>query len=156
MTVVVWVFVAFLAVGAALAARRFLLLRSTGATVVLRRLPANGAHGWRHGLVRYDGDFLHYYKLRSIAPGPDSTFHRVELTLGRRRELTPSEAAFMPDGYHVLSFRSAGAEWEIACAPHAEMGFTAWLESAPDVRQERPDFYRLRARIRRERRERRR
>ncbi|AIG64290.1 hypothetical protein CATYP_06350 [Corynebacterium atypicum] len=143
-------------IGVGLAVRRFVTLRSTGATVVLRRLPARRIHGWRHGLIRYDGDLLHYYKLRSIAPGPDSSFHRTEITLGKRRELTPSEAAFMAEGSRVLEFRSGRADWEIALTPRAEMAFTAWLESAPDVRQERPDYRRLRERIAQVRKKRRR
>lgn len=130
-----------------LVARRFFLVRSSGASVVLRRLPASGNHRWRHGVIRYDGDLVHYYKLRSILPAPDATFHRTEVTLIKRRDLTPSEAAFITEDSRVVMFQSHQAQWEIALRPHAEMGLTAWLESAPDARQLRPDYRRLRQRI---------
>ena len=43
-----------------LAAVRFFTLRSRGTSVLLRRLPAKDSHTWRHGLVRYNGEYMGY------------------------------------------------------------------------------------------------
>ena len=41
-----------LAVLAAAAAWRFSMVRNSGARAMMRELPAEGVHGWRHGVMR--------------------------------------------------------------------------------------------------------
>lgn len=58
MEIVTWVLIVFGVLAVLLAVWRFLTLRSRGTTILLRRLPASGVHGWRHGTIRYNGDDL--------------------------------------------------------------------------------------------------
>nr|WP_227659054.1 MULTISPECIES: DUF2550 domain-containing protein [unclassified Corynebacterium] len=132
---------------AALAAWRFFALRSRGTTVVLRLLPASGTHGWRHGLLRYAGEELRYYKLRSLAPVADVIFDRQALVLASHRDLSAREASFMTEAARVVVVEHGKETWEIAVDARAEMALRAWLESAPDARQERPNYRVLKSRI---------
>lgn len=120
----------------ALAGWRFITLRSKGTSVTLRRLPAQGLHGWRHGLLRYNGDNLKYYMLRSLAPSADIVFSRTQVQLQGHRVVESHEASFLSAPKAVL-FSHQGTEYELVCSPHAEMAFTAWVEAAPDSRMEK-------------------
>lgn len=132
---------------------RFVRVRSLGTPVILREMPAAGAHGWRHGRVQYAGETARYYKLRSLCPWPDAVVDRRELSLDGRRNLTPGEASFIPGKLQILQFHHTdGRQWEMVLDHTAEMAFTAWLESAPNRRQERIDLSALMRRISQERR----
>ncbi|MCK2200640.1 DUF2550 domain-containing protein [Corynebacterium callunae] len=128
------VIVAVLAV--VLAAWRFFTLRSRGTTVILRHLPQNGLHGWRHGTLRYNANDLEYFKLRSLSPMADLILNRLSVTLLDRREPTAEEAVFMFEGSRVIHIKSKNEELELALDSYGEMAFTAWLEAAPDARSE--------------------
>ncbi|KQB83797.1 DUF2550 domain-containing protein [Corynebacterium oculi] len=145
--IAVWLVVILLGGVLGLAAWRFFALRSRGTTVVLRPLPASGTHGWRHGLVRYEGEELRYYKLRSLAPVADVIFDRQALSLASHRDLSAREASFMAEGSRVVVLKHGREAWEIAVDTRTEMALRAWLESAPDVRQERPNYRVLKRRI---------
>ncbi|ANE03783.1 DUF2550 domain-containing protein [Corynebacterium crudilactis] len=131
-----------------LAAWRFFTLRSKGTSVILRELPQNGVHGWRHGLFRYNGNKLEYFKLRSLLPMSNLTLDRLSVTLLDRRDPVSDEAVFMSKGVKVLHIQSNDDHIEIALNTHSEMAFTAWLEAAPDARAEHTlnarDFNRFR------------
>lgn len=129
-----------------LAAGRFLRLRSTGTAVLLRQLPASGLHGWRHGVVRYSGDKLSYFKLRSISPSPDRQFNRHDIDVQGTRPLSDDEAVFISEGSTAVKIRVGATEYEFALSPRAAMAFHAWLEASPSARQERMDYQRLRQR----------
>lgn len=116
---------------------RFLTLRSL-TQVTLRVLPASGTHGWRHGVFRYRGESLEYFKLRSLAPKADTVFSRTAVTLGGHRDVTPEEAQLLSSP-RVLSFSHRGTEYELNAGTHAEMAFTAWVEAAPDSRMDKMD-----------------
>lgn len=128
------VIIALLAV--VLAAWRFFTLRSRGTTVILRRLPQAGVHGWRHGSLRYNGNDLEYFKLRSLSPMADIIFNRRSVELLDRREPTTEEAVFMSSDTRILHVRSKDTETELGMDPYGEMAFTAWLEAARDARTE--------------------
>lgn len=131
---------------------RFLTVRSVGTQVILREMPATGPHGWRHGRVRYAGETAQYYKLRSLSPWADAVVDRRELSLDGRRDVTPDEASFIPADRTVVQFHHTdGRRWEMVLDRTAEMAFTAWLEAAPDRRQERIDLSALLRQISRER-----
>ncbi|KQB86366.1 DUF2550 domain-containing protein [Corynebacterium lowii] len=146
-SIALWLVVVLVGGVGCLAAWRFFGLRSRGTTVILRRLPATGTHGWRHGLVRYEGEELRYYKLRSLAPVADTIFDRQALSLASQRDLSAREASFMAEGMRVLELKHGNESWEIAVDLRTEMALRAWLESAPDARQERPDYRMLKRRI---------
>lgn len=133
-----------------LAAWRFFTLRSNGTPVILRRLPADGSHGWRHGVFRYNGDEIKYFMLRSLAPTADHVFHRTLVELRGHRDVTSREASFLSSP-KSLRFCYEGVDYELVCGAHAEMAFTAWVEAAPDSRMKRIDPKELRRRMRRDR-----
>ncbi|AKK08521.1 hypothetical protein CATRI_05305 [Corynebacterium atrinae] len=147
MEIVAWVLVVIAAVAMLLALWRFLTLRSQGTSVIIRRLPASGTHGWRHGRVRYNGEELHYYKLRSLSPGADLVLNRQQLEFLDSRPLTDREASFMDPSLKVTTISNDGQLYEIVVDSRGLMALTAWMESAPNIRQERTDFNKLRNRI---------
>lgn len=139
-----------LAVLAAAAAWRFSMVRNSGARAMMRELPAEGVHGWRHGVMRYDGERLLFFKLRSL------TFHH-DIELDRRgvefegfRDVTEEEREFMPEIGHVLRFSGPTGEFEFAADKHTEMGLVSWVEAAPDARKERIDVHSLAQRAQRD------
>ncbi|HFG8933728.1 TPA: DUF2550 domain-containing protein [Corynebacterium striatum] len=129
-----------------LAARRFFMLRERGTSVLLRSLPAKDSHTWRHGVMRYNGEYVEYFKLRSVSLQADLRFNRLDVELIGTRPLDDDEAAFMSEGQSVLHFSLGGQEYEIASDSHGIMGLTAWIEAAPSKRQERLDYRQLRQR----------
>ncbi|MCK7675627.1 DUF2550 family protein [Corynebacterium pygosceleis] len=120
-----------------LAGWRFLRVRATGSGILLRRLPADGAHGWRHGALRYSGDGIEFYKLRSVAPAPDLRFPRTGAEVTGRREPGAAETAFMPAGVRIVELAVRDRRYELALDAQSETALTAWIESAPSARQER-------------------
>lgn len=133
------------------AAMRFFTLRSRGASVLMRKLPAKGFHGWRHGVLRYKGDAVDFYKLRSVWPMADHSFSRLDIELLDSRPVTDDEAAFISEDYLIFCFSSDGQGYELACTQHAMMAFGAWVEASPSQRREQIDFRRLRDRAERPR-----
>lgn len=147
MEILTWVLIVLAAFAVLLAVWRFLRLRSRGTTILLRRLPASGVHGWRHGTIRYNGDDLEYFKLRSLSPMADQVFTRQRLEFHEPRQITPEESDFMTEGLSIATLCSEGTHYEVALDPHSLMALTAWIESAPHARQERINHHRLRSRI---------
>ena len=122
-----------------LAVWRFYMLRSSGSLVILRSMPAHGAHGWRHGLIRYNGSCVEYYKLRSLSPVATIAISRQHTQLVNSRQPTTNEGEFMEPGTKIVNIVVGDTEYEIAMDARSEMAFTAWLESAPSLRLERVD-----------------
>ncbi|MDU0478430.1 DUF2550 domain-containing protein [Staphylococcus chromogenes] len=116
---------------AILAVWRFFTQRSRGTQVIVRRLPAKGSHGWRHGIIRYRGEQVECFKLRSVSPSPDIVLRRDELVLSSRREKTAAEQRFMPNHMRIVVVKSRRGTCEWAMDAHSEMALLAWLESAP-------------------------
>ena len=143
-SLILWVLVIIAILCVFFAAVRFFTLRSRGASVLLRKLPAKGIHGWRHGVLRYKGDVVDYYKLRSVSPMADTSLSRLDIELLDSRPVTDGEASFISDDHSILRFAALGVDYEIACTQHAMMAFGAWVESSPSQRKERIDFRRLR------------
>lgn len=138
--------VAFCAFGI-LGAARFILLRSKGTQLLLRRLPTKTIHGWRHGIVLYKGQTMQYYKLRSVFPGPDLIINRLDVSITGNRPMEDGEAAFMPAGASIITFKVGEVDYEMATDLHGSMAFHAWVESAPSPRLERLDPSKLRGRF---------
>lgn len=142
--------VLFVLVGVVLlAATRFFTLRSRGASVLLRHLPAKGIHGWRHGVIRYAGDHAEYFKLRSLVPGYDLRLNRLDIEVVGHRTVSDDEASFISTDMRAVHVKVGAKEYEIAFDLHGEMAFMAWIESAPSKRMERVDYRRLRERAER-------
>ncbi|MGD7002388.1 DUF2550 domain-containing protein [Corynebacterium halotolerans] len=145
--IITWALVVLAVLAVLLAAWRFFTQRSRGTVVILRRLPNTGTHGWRHGSIRYNGDDLEYFKLRSLSPMADLILNRTDTELEGRRELTGAELEFMPSHIHVLEVTCREDRYEIGIGGPGEMAFTAWVEAAPDRRRERMDPTALRRQI---------
>lgn len=146
------IFVACIAalVLAAAAAWRFSMVRNSGAPAMMRELPAEGIHGWRHGVMRYDGERLLFFKLRSLTFSHDVELDRCGVEFEGFRDVTEGEREFMPEIGHVLHFSGPTGDFEFAADRHTEMGLVSWIEAAPDVRKERIDVRSLAQRARRE------
>lgn len=133
------------------AAWRFSRVRGSGARAMVRRLPAEGIHGWRHGVLRYDGERLLFYKLRSLSFTHDMVVDRRLLECSGFREVSGGEREFVPDDIaHVLQVKAPEGGLEFAAGRHTEMGLVSWIESAPDARAERTDIRALAQRAQRE------
>ncbi len=141
------VVIVLLAFSAAAAAWRFASVRNSGSMAMMRVLPAQGVHGWRHGVVRYDGDVLRFYKLRSLSFSSDESIDRRGMQFGGFRDVAEGEREFMPDIGHVLQVSGPDGDFEFAADRHTEMGLVSWIESAPDARQERVDKQLLAQRV---------
>lgn len=129
-----------------LAAVRFFTLRSRGTTVLLRLLPAKDSYSWRHGLVRYNGEYMEYFKLRSVLPRANMRFNRLDITLNGIRSLDDDEASFMPAGDQVMGISVHGKDYEIASDAHGIMALNAWVEAAPSKRKEKLNYHQMRQR----------
>lgn len=134
-----WLFISLCVLVALLALWRFLAYRANGTQALIRRLPAKGSHGWRHGVIRYRGEMIDFYKLRSVSPSPDVTFERHGFSLKGRRDQTAFEQRFMEPGVRILVVDTRRGEFEWALDRHAEMALLAWVESAPTQPLQRMD-----------------
>ncbi len=115
--------------------RRVRLLRRGGVDVSLRRgadLP--GRRRWRHGVARYRGDQLHWYRVASLRSGPDVVVNRTELEILDRRSATDAEAYAVPAHATILRCRGSVGSWELAMDDDVLPGFSSWLESTPPGR----------------------
>lgn len=137
--IVGWILTGLVIVACLLAAWRFVALRHTGTKAVMRRLPARENRGWRHGVLRYRGERLDFFKLRSVSPKPDLTFERSGFLLKDRRDLTSLEQRFMVPERKVLVVKTSLGEFEWVLDSHAEMALLAWVESAPTQPMQRMD-----------------
>lgn len=132
---------------------RFTMFRGHGAQCLLRAVPAQGSHGWRHGVLRYVGEHARFYKLRSLSFNYNLSLDRRSVSFNGVREPTAEERDFMPGVESVLLLGGPEGELEFAGARHVEMALISWLESAPDSRDQREDMNALAERASRGRRE---
>ncbi len=148
-TAAVWVLVALVLVATVLAAVRFFKLRSTGAQVLVRALPAKDSHSWRHGIVRYTADCLEFFKLRSVSPVADLRLNRLDIDVLSTRKLDDDEASFMPEATEAIHIKAGEREYELAVDLRSAMALNAWVESAPSRRKENINIKALQSRVER-------
>ncbi|MBG9248536.1 DUF2550 domain-containing protein [Corynebacterium diphtheriae bv. gravis] len=129
-----------LAVLLAVAAWRFLYVRCSGSAVVIRELPSPSGRHWRHGSMRYNGEGLQYFKLRSLKPGPDLVVDRQQVDYLGARPLEDSEILLLNSDATVHKIKHLARDFEVALDKSASMAFVSWIESAPSRRQERIDY----------------
>ncbi|MBF6212215.1 DUF2550 domain-containing protein [Nocardia puris] len=116
---------------------RLIMIRRGGTAALLRVLPAEGGHGWRHGLIRYDEDRLVFFKLTSLKLGPDSTIRRRGIEVGDRRGPRGDEYDIMTDEIIVTEVSDAEGSYELALDRGARAAFLSWVESRPSDRTRR-------------------
>src|ERR1700709_2795921 len=113
-------------------------LRQGGTAAILRDIPAVGAQGWRHGVIRYRGDEAGFFRLSSLRWWPDRRLSRRGLEIISRRPPRGDESDIMTEEIAVLELKDSSPErrrgYEVALDRGALTGFTSWLESRPSPR----------------------
>ncbi|MGH3672419.1 MAG: DUF2550 family protein, partial [Pseudonocardiaceae bacterium] len=66
---------------AALALRRFRLVRQGGIDVALRSRFNDAGRGWHQGVGRYRGDDFAWFRISSLRSGPDRVLDREQLEM---------------------------------------------------------------------------
>ena len=145
-TVLLWALGVALLLVIFLAALRFFTVRSRGTSVLLRRVPAKNSLSWRHGSLRYEGEFVEYFKLRSVSPRCDLRINRLDIEVVSTRPLDDDEASFMPAGEQIMRMSVHGKDYEIAADAQGIMALNAWVEAAPSKRKEKLDYHQMRQR----------
>ncbi|KRD19845.1 hypothetical protein ASE48_22780 [Mycobacterium sp. Root265] len=117
-------------------------LRQVGGTAaILRDYPAEGGHGWRHGVLRYRGGEAEFYRLSSARWWPDRRLSRLGLEVVSRRSPRGDEFDIMTEEIAVLELRDVSPErgrgYEVALDRGALTAFTSWVESRPSPRARR-------------------
>lgn len=129
---------------AALCYRLWKMRQVGGTAAILRDVPANGGHGWRHGVMRYRGGEAGFYRLSSMRWWPDRTLSRRGLEIVSRRPPRGDEFDIMTAEIVVLELRDTSPErgrgYEIALDRGALTAFQSWLESRPSPRTRRRAF----------------
>ncbi|MCS4534863.1 DUF2550 domain-containing protein [Corynebacterium sp. HS2168-gen11] len=126
---------------------RFFALRSSGSNAIVRRLPASGTSGWRHGLFFYSGTSLRFYQVRSISPYADIEFERSRLHVVGQREQLPEETDIMDTSDPIVIVEYQGEQYEVQLSARGRLAFIAWIESAPDARMVHINLHELRRKI---------
>lgn len=126
---------------AALSYRLFKLRQVGGTAAILRDIPADGGHGWRHGVLRYRGGEAGFYRLSSLRWWPDRRLPRRGVEVVSRRAPRGDEFDIMTDAIVVLELRDVSGErkrgYEVALDRGALTAFMSWLESRPSPRARR-------------------
>lgn len=119
--------------------RRWLIARAGGTIGMNWRLSTLVAgRGWAHGLGRFSGDELRWYRIFSLAVRPRRVLTRQDLRVENRRAPQGPERLAMPEGWVVVQCRKGDTEIEFAIAEQALTGFLSWLEAAPPGALRRP------------------
>lgn len=123
---------------AAIVALRFYSLRVAGVPIIIRYLPAQGEHGWRHGTLRYDDHEVKYYRLSSVRLGPSWTLPRSGTEIVGRRAPHGTELDVIDPDMVIVHAVTPDGETELAFARDGLTAFQSWLESRPSPRRQRP------------------
>lgn len=130
------VLLVLLLVGAVVVLRLY-SLRVAGVAIILRYLPAEDEHGWRHGTLRYDDHELRYYRLSSVRLGPSWTLPRSETEIVDRRAPRGTELDVIDPDMVIVHAVTPDGETELAFARDGLTAFQSWLESRPSPRRQR-------------------
>lgn len=135
MGILEWVGIGVLALLLGLAAlylRRAAIARAGGTIDVSLRLSTMVAgRGWSHGLARFVGDDLRWYRVFSFSPRPRRVLSRRALAVQSRRRPDGPERLTLPADWIVISCVNGGSPVEIAMAEATLTGFLSWVEAAP-------------------------
>lgn len=118
--------------GLALVVRRRWISREGGTfEFSVRVRSARAGRGWVLGVGRYNGDYLEWFRIFSLAPGPKLRFSRGELEYAGRRDPEGAESYSLYSGHTIVLCNTPTGLLEVAMSPAALTGFLAWLEAAP-------------------------
>ncbi|ALG84338.1 hypothetical protein ACH46_07255 [Gordonia phthalatica] len=120
---------------------RLMEVKRAGTPVLLRALPAEADHGWRHGAVHYGEDALAYYRLSSLRPGPTVSLSRRRIEIVGRRAPVGTELEIMEPEDSVIELaigRSGkGGRYEMGMSPEVHTAFQSWIEARQPRRARR-------------------
>ena len=112
--------------------RRIGLQRLAGTIELSLRLKRPGhGRGWVHGVGRFAGDELLWFRVFSLSPRPRRRYSRRELEVLRRRDPSGDELKALQEGAVVMECRTGDRPVELAMSGSAVTGFLAWLEARP-------------------------
>lgn len=135
MSVLFWVGIGALIMFVALATvflRRAVLVRGGGTVdLSLRLTTLVSGRGWSHGLARFTGDELRWYRVFSFSPRPRRVLSRRELAVQERRQPDGMERMTLPADWVVVRCADRRSSVEIAMAGSTLTGFLSWIEAAP-------------------------
>ncbi len=113
---------------------RYTVVRRGSTSVILRRLPADGGAGWRHGVLVYGEGELRYFRLSSLRMFADLTLRRSGLELSGRRTPAGTELEIMSEDMPIVAVAGDGVRVEIALERGSMTAFQSWVESRPSAR----------------------
>ena len=112
--------------------RRIGLQRLDGTIELSLRLKRPGhGRGWVHGVGRFAGDELLWFRVFSLSPRPRRRYSRRDLEVLRRRDPSGDELKALQDAAVVMECRTGDRPVELAMSGSAVTGFLAWLEARP-------------------------
>jgi hypothetical protein len=112
--------------------RRAAIARRGGTIDVSMRLTTMvTGRGWAHGLARFVGDDLRWYRVFSLWPRPRRVLSRRVLAVQGRRRPEGPERLTLADDWIIVRCTDDRSTVEIAMAETTLTGFLSWLEAAP-------------------------
>ena len=109
---------------------------------IMRDLPAVGGAGWRHGVMRYRGGELVFYRLSSLRWWPDRRLSRRGLEVLGRRAPRGDEFDIMTNELVIVQLRDGGEtgrSYELSLDRGVLTAFLSWLEARPSPRARRTE-----------------
>jgi hypothetical protein len=135
MGILEWIGIGLLALFALLTTwylRRAAIARRGGTIDVSMRLTTMvSGRGWAHGLARFAGDDLRWYRVFSFSPRPRRILSRRMLAVQSRRRPDGPERLTLPADWIVVRCLDDRSTVEIAMAETTLTGFLSWIEAAP-------------------------
>jgi len=117
-------------------------LRQGGTMAIMRDLPAVGGAGWRHGVMRYRGGEVVFYRLSSLRWWPDRRLSRRGLEVLGRRAPRGDEFDIMTNELVIVQLRDGGEtgrSYELSLDRGVLTAFLSWLEARPSPRARRTE-----------------
>lgn len=117
-------------------------LRQGGTMAIMRDLPAVGGAGWRHGVMRYRGGEVVFYRLSSLRWWPDRRPSRRGLEVLGRRAPRGDEFDIMTNELVIVQLRDGGEtgrSYELSLDRGVLTAFLSWLEARPSPRARRTE-----------------
>lgn len=114
--------------------RHMTALQGKGTGVLMRTLPAEGSHGWRHGILVYEENCVRYYQLLKFVSRQSFDLNREDIRISSRRSPNSSESSLMEENTLIVSVTGCTPEVELALSPSAHAALLSWLESRPSKR----------------------
>ncbi|MDU7193484.1 DUF2550 family protein [Lawsonella clevelandensis] len=109
-------------------------LQDKGTGVLMRVRPAEGEHGWRHGILVYEENRVRFYKLLKFVDRKAFDLNRDEIHILACRSPHGLEIRLMDETTRIVAITGCDPEVELALSPSAHAALLSWLESRPSKR----------------------